>query len=169
MQVNPGNERGSKSPRHECEWASRLVDVGGMEWLRSNAQGAARSPVGQRRTTRMECCLLPHRPARGECRGRVGVQLQGGGLLPCHDQDLMPWTIYRSMSSCKSNVARDAGPGCTLSTCTGLRMICMGCACASVPCSAACVVCIGWHVSSECASVHARVFMLLAGLHAPET
>ena len=71
-------------------------------------------------------------------------------------------------SESHENVERGAARGCTDSTCTGVRMCCMWCAHASVPCGAVRGLRIAWHLSSDTCYARAHPVMLLPGLHAPD-
>ena len=88
---------------------------------------------GERHACAIACrgCTLPassYRRLSGAARSQ-SVRLNESLLAAMGD--------YPNMSWCRNILARDYGRGCTLATCSGLRMICMRCARASASCCAA--------------------------------
>ena len=106
------------------------------------ANDMAPSPRGlhtqcwQARRKRCMCYSLPRLHAPGEL---VQKTLWGCTLPECPTKSKPACCHGRlpNMSGCQNILARDYGGGCTLATCSGLRMICMRCARASASCCAA--------------------------------
>ena len=90
----------------------------------------------QARRKRCMCYSLPRLHAPGEL---VQKTLWGCTLPECPTKSKPVCCHGRlpNMSWCQNILARDYGRGCTLATCSGLRMLCMRCARASASCCAA--------------------------------